>query len=168
MDKTLLCLRDGILPAQPLTTKSTILGRSLGLTQPQAHHRVLGVLSGVMDANLLAGCLAWRLHPTNGGAVMCHLTPVGSPSQIWGESGKSSWRKWLIWWNLGQQSHRWDRRVETTLAARNLPWPSCLPLQVSFPWAMGPAPWPRPQPSRTTSCIAGRFFTIEPPGKPFP
>ena len=58
IDKTLLCLRDGVLPAQPLTTKSTILGRSLGLTHPQAHHRVLGVLSEVMDANLLAGCLA--------------------------------------------------------------------------------------------------------------
>lgn len=58
MDKMLLCLRDGILPAQSLSTKSMILGRSLGLTQPQAHHRMLGVLSEVMDGNLLAGCLA--------------------------------------------------------------------------------------------------------------
>lgn len=40
--------------------------------------------------------------------------------------------------------------METTPAAHNLPCPSCLPLQVSFPWAAGPAPWPRPQPSRAT------------------
>lgn len=79
-------LRGGVLPAQTLTTTSVILGKSLGLAQPGAHHRASGVLNEVMHANLLTGCLARRLHPINGGAIVCKVTHGGDHHPKFGES----------------------------------------------------------------------------------
>lgn len=65
---------------------SVILGKSLGLAQPRAHHRASGVLNEVMHANLLTGCLARRLHPINGGAIVCKVTHGGDHHPKFGES----------------------------------------------------------------------------------